>query len=64
MVVNPSRIAAIVEYAVNTSLAVLNVVVDRIWESARQDTMESEMLVVDACVKGKRFDFSINGSLK
>ena len=64
MTVNPIRVAAVVEYAINTSLAVLNVMADRIWESARQCLIETESLVVDASIKGKRFDFAIKSVAK
>ena len=50
--VNPVRVAAVVKHTVNTSLAVLNVVVDRIRESARQCAIETEPLVVYSGVKG------------
>ena len=59
MTVNPTWIAAVVQYTIDTRLAVLDVVIDGIREPAGERAMESEALVVDTCVKGKRFDLSI-----
>ena len=64
MAVNPIRGASVVKHAVNTSLAVLDVVVDRIRESAGQSTIETKSFVVDTGVKGKRFNFSIKSVAK
>ena len=64
MAVNPFGFTAVVKHSVNTSLVVLNVVVDRIWESARQDTIETEALVVDSGVKGKRRQIALEHSEK
>ena len=59
MAINPTWIAAVVQYAIDTRLAVLYVVIDGIGKPAGESAMKFESLVVDACVKGKRFDLSI-----
>ena len=59
VVIYPIRIAAVVQYAIDARFSVLDVIIDGKWKPAGECAMESEALVVDACVKGKRFDLSI-----
>ena len=54
MTVNPIWIAAVVQHAIDTRFAVLDVVIDGIGKSAGECAMESETLVVNTRVKGKR----------
>ena len=54
MVIYPIWIAAVVQYAINARFTVLDVIIDGIRKPAGECAMESETLVVNTRVKGKR----------
>ena len=59
VVIYPIWIAAVVQYAIDARFSVLNVIIDGIGKPAGECAIESETLVVNTRVKGKRFDLSI-----